>query len=149
MSETELDVFKRVAREKAKERYAKLTREEKDKHNEALRVWKRDHKEQTAMTARKSRYKKRDSVFALLGGKCARCGFTDIRALELDHINGGGKKERMAIGQYSQLLKIEKYLLSHKDNNVEYQCLCANCNIIKKIENNEQYRKYEKDVSEK
>ena len=27
-------------------------------------------------------------------GKCMICGFTDPRALQIDHVNGGGAKER-------------------------------------------------------
>ncbi len=35
----------------------------------------------------------RHEVITFLGGKCIRCGFTDERALQLDHVDGGGVKE--------------------------------------------------------
>ena len=136
-------------RTRAQRHYNNLTSEQKKNRFEHVKQWKRDHKESVALTARKSRYKKRDEVFALLGNKCARCGFLDTRALQIDHINGGGKRERRKLGQYGELLKIIKYL-KETDENAEYQLLCANCNIIKRIENNEQYRKYgEKDGRKK
>lgn len=64
--------------------------------------------------------------------ECFRCGFTDWRALQIDHLNGGGHKERTA-SKNSQ-----KVLLSNILNNPEkYQLLCANCNWIKRYENKE------------
>ena len=27
-------------------------------------------------------------AFQALGGRCARCGFDDVRALQIDHVNG-------------------------------------------------------------
>lgn len=71
-------------------------------------------------------------VFDFLGGKCVRCGFTDIRALQIDHVNGGGKKELKKNG--SGISYYKKILL---DKNRKYQLLCANCNWIKRYENEE------------
>jgi len=73
----------------------------------------------------------RKRVLAYLGGKCIRCGFSDERALHIDHINGGGKAEFKHGGRNRSLLDI----LSGKRNDL--QLLCANCNFIKRIENNE------------
>lgn len=68
-----------------------------------------------------------------LGNKCNKCGFTDIRALQIDHVFGNGKQEKKAIK--NQWNKFYKEVL--KDNTGKYQCLCANCNWIKKSENKE------------
>ena len=70
----------------------------------------------------------------VLGGKCTKCGFNDWRALQIDHINGGGCKhsERVS-GPY--LLK--EVVRSYKAGENKYQLLCANCNFIKRYENNE------------
>src|SRR3990170_8952832 len=35
----------------------------------------------------------RKKLIELLGGKCIRCGFSDIRALQIDHITGHGSEE--------------------------------------------------------
>ena len=65
-----------------------------------------------------------------LGGKCSRCGFLDIRALTVDHINGGGNQERKRIGAIGVWLKVLR-------DPTGYQCLCMNCQFIKREENNE------------
>lgn len=33
-------------------------------------------------------------IYKVLGNKCCKCGFVDERALQLDHINGDGFKDR-------------------------------------------------------
>lgn len=81
--------------------------------------------------------KKRIKLIKLLGGKCVRCGFTDIRALQLDHINGGGTK--LTKGKYSTI--ISNYLKNIEECKKEIQILCANCNWIKRHENEECKRK--------
>ncbi len=79
-------------------------------------------------------------IYDVLGGaKCVHCGYDkDIRALQLDHINGGGSKDRKSNRSTSKILRIHRDNLdSLKD---KYQVLCANCNFIKKYENKEDGR---------
>ncbi|MCK9370314.1 helix-turn-helix domain-containing protein [Candidatus Dojkabacteria bacterium] len=75
---------------------------------------------------RNKRIKYRKVLIEELGGKCNRCGFSDLRALQIDHINGGGSKE---------ITKYYKKMI--KEAPGKYQILCANCNWIKRVENNE------------
>lgn len=82
----------------------------------------------------KSINKSRKIVLELLGGKCKKCGFSDIRALQLDHINGGGNKEYKKLGNYAVYRRIIKNFSFEK---LHYQILCANCNWIKRYENKE------------
>lgn len=77
----------------------------------------------------------RTEILSLLGNRCSNpnCavigGMTDIRALQIDHINGGGRKE---IEKFSSRYAYYKYVLEQlKAGSKEYQCLCANCNWIK------------------
>jgi len=72
-------------------------------------------------------------VVELLGNKCARCGFSDPRALQIDHIFGGGAKELKKNEYYKYL----KRILAMPNPNEKYQILCANCNWIKRAENKE------------
>jgi len=85
-------------------------------------------------TYRKNRGREKDAewrlrvkleVFEKYGGKCRHCGFTDARALCIDHVNGGGEKERKETGGriYAKLRRLPRQK--------EYQLLCANCNMIK------------------
>ena len=66
-----------------------------------------------------------------LGDKCNKCSFSDWRALQVDHRDGGGSIEQKEIGIYQIYLKI----LSGETN--RYQLLCANCNWIKRYEQKE------------
>lgn len=78
-------------------------------------------------------HNRRKVLFDILGNVCVKCGFMDIRALQIDHINGGGCKERK-IGVHSMIA----YYSSHPDEAREkLQILCANCNWIKRVENKE------------
>ena len=77
-------------------------------------------------------------LFRLMGGKCVKCGFTDHRALQIDHVDGGGSKEMKeefrCLGRNIYLKAVEK---SYLEDEGKYQLLCANCNWIKRIENRE------------
>lgn len=73
----------------------------------------------------------RAAVIALFGGKCARCDFSDARALQIDHVDGGGQKE-LKQGP----LKMYRRILRTMDT-AGYQLLCANCNWVKRFERGE------------
>ena len=73
------------------------------------------------------RLRVKSKLFDILGNKCARCGFSDIRALQIDHVHGGGTKHRKEIGnQIYSWLKRNNYPKG-------FQILCFNCNNGKKI----------------
>lgn len=62
---------------------------------------------------------------------CVKCGFIDIRALSIDHINGGG-------GKHTRNLSTSLYRWLIKNGYpIGYQTLCMNCQWIKRVENNE------------
>jgi len=73
-------------------------------------------------------------IHDVLGGKCVNCGFADSRALQIDHIHGNGTKEK---GKKAGLMYYKDVLKHIEENNTKYQLLCANCNWIKRFENNE------------
>ena len=78
-------------------------------------------------------HRQRKKVLDLLGNKCKRCGFSDKRALQIDHINGGGLKETKSFTKMYTKYIVEELLCGSK----KYQLLCANCNWIKRAENKE------------
>jgi len=65
----------------------------------------------------------KQQVFEVLGKECAKCGFDDLRALQLDHIIPV-KETRMR----KTTLRIHKEIIAGSQ---DYQILCANCNWIK------------------
>jgi hypothetical protein len=68
--------------------------------------------------------------------KCRRCGFSDIRALTIDHINGGGGIHRQQLKNTHRGIHFYVWL---KKNGfpLGFQTLCMNCQFIKRVENNE------------
>lgn len=71
------------------------------------------------------------TTFDNLGGKCARCGFNDYRALQVDHVKRAQHPHnyfrRSGRGLY-HLVRQSGY------DKTLYQLLCANCNWIKRFE---------------
>lgn len=63
---------------------------------------------------------------------CARCGYSDTRALSIDHMSGGGEKHRREIGVGSGY-HFYRWLIR---NNYPsgYQVLCLNCQWIAFLE---------------
>jgi len=102
------------------------------------------------LIARKAYHKKhnrtrleylKNKVFGLLGHVCSRCGFEDKRALQIDHIEGGGTKDLKQVGNRLVYLKLVLEAGTKK-----YQILCANCNWIKRHERDEQPKRKKLDA---
>lgn len=119
-----------------------------DKAREVARVWYYAHREavlakrkaapktvQNAKVAARQRFWKAQ-LFELLGDKCKRCGFTDVRALQIDHIDGKGTQQRKAFPTRSTTSYYRLFVLSEELRST-VQLLCANCNWIKRHENDE------------
>ncbi len=72
----------------------------------------------------------RTAALAHLGNKCP-CGQDDQSLLCIDHVNGGGTRDRKRLGGSTSLYK-DVLVVSGK-----YQCLCHNCNWLKRHANAE------------
>ena len=77
--------------------------------------------------------KDRIRVIEFLGNRCKKCGFANALALQIDHINGGGRKDRARYKNDPSNF----YRAVLKDKKNKYQLLCANCNQIKRSINKE------------
>jgi predicted Zn-ribbon and HTH transcriptional regulator len=123
-------------RERDPEKWTTYNREYQRRYREANKAKLAERKRRyywANLEKMRSLYRKeRDKVLHLLGARCNRCGFSDVRALQVDHINGGGKKDRR---RFSCVWNYYKNILRKKGEG--YQVLCANCNQIKKAENQE------------
>jgi len=103
--------------------------------------WNERHPEKVKELAQKRKIYKKQSRLKLLellangSPYCKNCGFTDVRALQLDHINGGGNDDRKRLGGSD--VEITYYLKHLNEARETLQVLCANCNWVKKYENNE------------
>ena len=91
-------------------------------------AWRKANPDRAKEHKQRHHRKIRNAAIGLLGGKCKRCGMADPRCLQIDHISGGGSKERKAIGHRGMCNKIIE------GKAAEYQLLCSNCNWIKRFE---------------
>jgi|TARA_Y100000034_G_C6604637_1_gene263132 hypothetical protein len=77
------------------------------------------------------RQERRIQLLKLAGGlRCKKCGFKDVRALQVDHVKGIGTRNRLG-------MQTKAIFIDIKNNPKNYQVLCANCNWIKRVENEE------------
>lgn len=120
--------------------YAKKYREiHKESNREYRKQYWEQHKEIENKKGKEKRLEIKNKIIELLGGKCSNpsClvpnGCLDKRCLQIDHIHGKGIKHRQEIGSRYQEMILEEI----KNNSKDYQLLCANCNWIKRFENNE------------
>lgn len=116
----------------------KITRFQKSyrKHRESRKKATRDYIRRTGGKSQKQYLRNtRIAVLGALGNKCSKCEFADPRALQIDHVNGGGSVERKSKGFKGTFNK--HVLRSFLNGEGRYQLLCANCNWIKRFENKE------------
>lgn len=92
-----------------------------------------NNRERLRQYATKRRRDLKEEALTRYGVTCAVCGFDDIRALQIDHIENNGNVERKALGgqQFSGWRFYEH--LKKLDWPSGYQTLCANHNMIKHL----------------
>ena len=115
----------------------------REEHNEYSKAYHKNHKDVRNEWSREYRKKNKLIVVSHYGKgtcECVHCGYSDIRALQIDHIHGGGEAHRRGIKQdfYVWLIK--------NDFPNGFQVLCANCQQIKMCENKERANRWLKEV---
>jgi predicted restriction endonuclease len=65
----------------------------------------------------------RKSIIEGYGGKCNCCGETQLEFLAIDHVNGGGRKERKTKSIHQIMVDIVR-----RNFPDDYRVLCHNCN---------------------
>jgi hypothetical protein len=78
------------------------------------------------------REKLRRDLMRLIGLKCVRCDYSDVRALEIDHVNNNGSLERKRFGHYRA--EWNHYIKNPNEIVKNLPILCCNCNKIKYFE---------------
>ena len=106
----------------------------KDKLREHFRNYYLQHKTQIILREQNRRRKAKLELMQLLGGKCIKCGESDCRCLQIDHVKGCGTLERKKLGNGRYIFIVLKKV---KEDSKDYQLLCANCNWKKRFDNNE------------
>ena len=124
---------------KATEEWAKFN---PDKREIIERRWRNKNRKKIMLEARVIRKKKRWELIDLLGGKCSNpdCPIPiekiDKRALQIDHVYGGGTKERKQLTTHQLEIILLKRIKSGEKIQ-DYQLLCAYCNWMKRYEKKE------------
>jgi hypothetical protein len=136
-----------------KKEIAEQHRQYKEEHKEMYRLlsaeYRRTHREEVLASQKRCKDRLKNEVMTHYGnGKaaCVRCGYDNIGALDIDHINGDGAEHRKR-----EDVKTRSFYAWLKQNNFPegFQTLCSNCNQIKAIENKEHKNAHTKNKENK
>lgn len=112
-----------------------------DSLKESRKKWKHNNRDRHREIQREHRYRVRREILTLLSGSlsCGKCGYSaDWRALQIDHIHGGGKHDSRTRGGNTNLWSLRNWIKKYPEAARDmYQVLCANCNWIKRFDNDE------------
>jgi len=112
-------------REYERQYYEKNKEKIRAKKAEQMRVRRLNFKDDFRKKGLGYRQATRQRLFSMYGNKCAICGFSDTRALTLDHIHGDGNEERRQVGETGVYrLALQEHAPSR------YRILCMNCQFI-------------------
>lgn len=108
-----------------KSRYSpEYYRRNRDKMLADNKQWRVENRERYNELQRAYERRRREKVLGHYGGTCACCGESQYEFLTLEHINGGGRKHRQAVGSvYREIVR-----LGFPEG---YAVLCWNCNSAK------------------
>src|SRR5437868_159596 len=99
-----------------------------------VKRWRGAHREQFRAMQRQQRHALKLKLLVRYSGKdppeCVKCRFSDVRALSIDHIVGGGQRHMKRIGAGHGGTTFYRWL--NREGLPEgYQTLCMNCQFIK------------------
>lgn len=124
-------------KQKMREYYKKLradteTRKELNRKQAECKKANPRYREKERVYKQARRYKQRTAVLSYYGVNgnpvCRHCGFNDMRALVIDHVNNDG-------AEHKKTINADIYRWLEKNNFPEgFQTLCHNCNYLKEYE---------------
>lgn len=94
----------------------------KDKNKN--RLYQKDWARRNRESQKKYIHKIKLEAIKKLGGKCVYCGYDNIDALEMNHINGGGAKEQRKRGSYTKSLYLD--IVAGRRTDIELTCRVCN-----------------------
>lgn len=131
--------YMRQWREKNPERWREIAQA-------ARRKWKTNNRDAHRVAQQEHRHAVRKEILTLLGGalRCQSCGWDkDWRALQIDHIHGNGRQDSRTSGGNTNLWSLRNWIRQYPEAaKAMYQVLCANCNWIKRADNQEHCGEY-------
>ncbi len=123
---------------KYKEKRLQYSKEWRIKNKEQQRIscakWRAKNPEKALLSTRRYNVRIKFIIYDHLGGfQCVKCGFTDIRALQFDHIHQAKNSPQFG----SRNSELRYYAKNPEECRKYLQILCSNCNWIKRFENDE------------
>jgi len=101
-----------------------------EKQKSYQRDWVRQKRARLRESEKRYTHKLRRKVIQLLGGKCVNCGCNNYNALEINHKNGDGNKERRKTSYKQFYLNI----LSGRRKTDDLEIRCIVCNALHKAQ---------------
>jgi hypothetical protein len=133
-------VYRLTHKEEIRNKNARWHKLHKEEISKKTRAYYHEHKDEIKANVKRTgvelRRRQRTAVLYHYSNgtmACVQCGFSDVRALCLDHVNGGGTEHRRKLRNG---INVWLWLARHGFP-PGYQILCANCNMIKAREEDE------------
>jgi len=105
-------------RRKSDKRYREKNKEELSRKQ---KIWAKNNRDKLALSYKRLRIKRKIEWVTMLGGKCERCGFNDIRALHFHHKTPEDKENTIEWYRKKFRIKIEEGKI---------ELMCSNCHLI-------------------
>jgi 5-methylcytosine-specific restriction endonuclease McrA len=112
----------------------------KEKAKKDAKSWQQRNRDRWMKSRRDHRRKLRQQVLIKLGNKCVRCGESDPIVLQVDHVNGDGRRDHDEYSHRAQPAYLKEIIA---DETGKYQLLCANCNTKKYFTEEKKYPIYD------
>lgn len=115
--------YYRERREKIRAYQKEYDKKNRERIKEHTRKYRMSVKERDKQYRRDRLLATKAKLVQLLGGKCHKCGDSDIRHLTFHHQNGGGSRDRMGLHRTYYYQK----MIDDAEARAELTILCANC----------------------
>ncbi len=123
-----------MSKESWRQWYFKDHEANKAKKAAQMMRWRAANRDKARAQSRAKVTRLRQKIHDMYGHACELCGFSDKRALTLDHIQGNGNIERAEVGEYGVY---RRAVSSHQPG--EYRILCMNCQFIERESQKQQW----------
>ena len=123
--------YMKNSKEGNKRRYKTWYEKNKDSYRPKkaalMRKYRAKNPEKYRKQSLKYRQKLRTKLLEIYGDKCVLCGFNNLKALTLDHIDGKGNEERRKMTEWAIYRNARDNYQPEK-----YRTLCMNCQFIER-----------------
>jgi hypothetical protein len=103
------------------------TPELREQFRAASKRYREKNRETLARRQKETRKQLKQAVFKIYGGCCSCCGERAFEFLSIDHMLGGGTKERKIIS----IPQLYRKLFEAGVRQEQYRVLCYNCNLAR------------------